>query len=649
MKSNQVNKETELVRYQRRRLQQRKQITAMALVGTMMALLLVLSLVLIGIVSSAATGKKVSVGALSAADGSVTMSARRVDYYGAMNLAETGVRMTVQWMVDQSTLPTSTNSTPFYPDFGSSYFAANSTKDDTNKYRWVPWDNKDDNTTTNGFWVKVYPYISNSYDTQKKFIVESVGVYNGKEQIVRASVRQKSFANYALFVDNVPTYWLSAGNNAFGGPVRINASDEATTGNKINILWRDSSTDPTKDQIFRYKQKDAFVTSANTVNWNYNSPTNPKDPVGTPTLNHVIADGGSVQTGAAKIPMPTSSTVQSDAAYGPTKTAPAASSYYNDIPLLGDLSTIGVALPPSGGIVIQGDVEDMVFSVDPADSTKQYIRVYQMQKLTINGISTDVRLRSTIAVDRTGTGGTTTISTAYTLKKDNSKWVPILNLNQPAAGTVPNGVIYANGNVNGVRGVIADNVTDQNGKNIVQRNSMTIATPNTKTLQIGGSLTYKTLVTDPDDPYEPVGSGDKFKSGMLGIVAKKVQIAQFSQNPEGASGRTTRAVKGESNELRDVKVHATVFAYDTFESENSAGRSPGLIDLMGGYIATNGGTFGYINPDKPGEMLSGFRKSNNYDDRVLDSPPPAFPSTSNDFDVLSFKRVTQTLDGVYSI
>ncbi|MBC8102738.1 MAG: hypothetical protein H7Z41_09145 [Cytophagales bacterium] len=647
MKNNHQTADTEQTQQlrQRRRRLQKRHLVGMALLGTMMALMLVLSIALVGVISSTA-GAGRSNGALDTADGTVRMASRRIEYYGAMNLAETGVRMTVQWMTEQRpptnpTLPLSTNSTPFYPDIINVGWFKNSTKDDANKYRFVPWDNAA-GSSTNGFRVKVYPYTSNSFDTQKRFIIESVGVYRGAQQIVRAAVRQESFANYALFVDNVPTYYLSSGNNAFGGPVHLNASDEVTTGRTINILWKDGNTaDPTKDQIFRYKQKNAFTTSAgkDSVKWKYNDVNTEQSPVGTPSMKHVIAEGGEVQTSQTNIPMPTSSTVQADAAYGPTKTAPASTSYLNDIPVLGRLSTIGVALPASGGIVIQGNVEDMVFSVDPMDSTKQIVAIYQRQQLTVNGVPTDFRLRTTISMDRTGTGGTTKVDAAYTLRANNSNWVP-MPVVQPSPTTIPNGVIYGrNGNVNGVRGVIADNVTDQNGKNIVQRNALTVATANDKDLQIGGSITYKTLVTDPNDLYEPVGSGDKFISGLLGIVSRKVRIARNGANPEGSSGRVG------TSELRNLNVHATVFAFDTFDAVDSGTRSVGIIDLLGGYIAKNGGDFGSVGPT--GLLEKGFRKSNNYDDRVLDSPPPAFPSTGNSYKMISFKRVTKTLDGLY--
>jgi len=160
-------------------------------------------------------------------------------------------------------------------------------------------------------------------------------------------------------------------------------------------------------------------------------------------------------------------------------------------------------------------------------------------------------------------------------------------------------------------------------------------------MQIDGNLQYKTLVTSSSDPDESVGNADKETSGMLGIVSDTITLMRAGKDPE----------TGASTTLNDFEIDATIFAFTTFGAQNynstvSTSNPRGRVNLLGGYIANTGGYFGTTASD--GTLATGFRKSNNYDDRVLTSPPPAFPNAGNLYSVFSYQRVPQSLDGLYN-
>jgi hypothetical protein len=201
-----------------------------------------------------------------------------------------------------------------------------------------------------------------------------------------------------------------------------------------------------------------------------------------------------------------------------------------------------------------------------------------------------------------------------------------------------NGVIYSTGNINGLSGVVANNV--MSGVDVTNSNDLNIVTDSAMAMQLDGGIVYANLAGDVSDPNNPksTASAANVTSGTLGLVSRTVQVKQFT--PAGAP-------------LTDMSVHATVMAYDTFEAINprnvtdpvtgvvTPGRAAGNFKLLGGYIAKNNGTFGQV--DSNSNLLAGFRMNRNYDERAANNPPPFFPSEENSFQVTSFQRVGATL------
>ena len=63
---------------------------------------------------------------------------------------------------------------------------------------------------------------------------------------------------------------------------------------------------------------------------------------------------------------------------------------------------------------------------------------------------------------------------------------------------------------------------------------------------------------------------------------------------------------------------------------------------MGGYLSSTVGTFGVFGGNL--QLTNGFNTQFNYDARMRNNPPPYFPTTGNDYYVISWQQVTQTLE-----
>ena len=243
----------------------------------------------------------------------------------------------------------------------------------------------------------------------------------------------------------------------------------------------------------------------------------------------------------------------------------------------------------------------MLFSTSGPGSTVQIIAVYQNDGTQ--------NIRTTITIDPTANGGNGQVTV-------NRETAP-LNSNsysggqqQAYAGTT-NGVVYVNGNIGtqtgprtgGVSGTIANNVLDGGG-NIVHPNNLTLVTDSTKNVNINGNLTYRTVGSN--NPRVPNNA-----SAVFGIVSNKVQIIEKNSN---------------GDTLGNIRLDATVFAYDTFDALNALTRNylnPRSFTLTGGYIAKNSGTFAGI--DANGMTWTGFIVNRNYDSRVANPPAAVLP------------------------
>jgi len=559
----------------------------MAIVAVMMVLMFIFAIMLVGVGAGVTPGSGGGNGIASEAGGVVMSGKARMQSMGALNEAETGIRAALQWMNQQS-----------YPPASTRAFAPSNFWGGVQNGNW---------TTVNfdggSFKVRIYPWSDNAVATQKKYVIESVGLYNGRVQTVRAAAIQQTFARYAFFTDNASDNWWVAGASRFNGPVHINASN----GKNINILWKNNGT-AANNRIFTYNiaGETAFTTSAPSINWNVNSVPNQQTPTSGSDWNNVATAGSTaIRTGVPPVEMPTQSAQQERVALGLDESDP-----------LSPPTEVGVTIPASGnvtkgGVYISGDVDDMRLTTAGVGNVNQIATIYQHDD------DANQEIRTTITMDPL-------LNT--TTQKIEKRAVGATTWGTPTTTTftgATNGVVYCSGNIGGqgtdktggLSGVVADSVIS--GTTLIKPSSLSIVTAADKNLNIDGNITYQTTS----------GGVATTRTGTLGLVSKRVQIVD--KDSAGA-------------DLTNVTVHATVMAYDTFDVTNPDTRPVGGFTLLGGYIAKDNGKFGQFDSTN-GSIVSGFTKTLNYDPRVAAAPPPAFPSTGNQYAVASFQRVQSPL------
>jgi hypothetical protein len=569
----------------------------MAMAGMMMVLMMVLTITLLGSIAHLGSS-----GLVGHSDNVLRSGRQRANALVAQSLAESGIRLTVEWLNNGNAISNSLVAGP--PNAtGTSFYGANQVN---------AWDKLCLNIggATGTMSMRLYPYTKNATNNRRIFVAEAIGEYLGVKQVVRTVITEKTFARYAFFSDTCPVNWWVQENTFFNGPVHVNGSNSTGTGvdsaAALNILWKSAST----QKIFGFNGSDSFTTSLNSsqIKWN-------KDAAGTLTTptggqwSNIMGTGSAPATGKPRIKMPTQSGKQYVAALAGT----------------GEPSTAtGVKIPTSdgqttGGIFIKGPVDRIKLSASGTNNTVQGMEIYQTEGTT--------QTRTIVTINP----NTNTTTIQKDTKSGTAPWVTgaAISMN----GTT-NGVVYSTGDINSLSGVVANNV--MSGTEMVKSNDMTIVTDAAKSMKIDGGVVYANLASNLSDPNNPRSdaSAATTESGTLGLVSRNIQIKEFT--PTGAP-------------LTDVSVHATVMAYDTFDAANprnvtdpvtgvvTPGRAPGNFKLLGGYIAKNNGTFGQVGSDST--LLAGFRVNRNYDQRAADNPPPFFPSEENSFQVTSFQRV----------
>ena len=588
----------------------------MAYALTMMALFVIFCAAIVGTLALGAGKSSGGNGLMNTANNARQSAVADLNESVAYNLAESGVMYTVQWLSQQNP-PPSNPSSPNLPYAPALWNGAVDTSMTPNRESLTM--QVSGASDTGKFSVLIYPNIDDINQTQKKFLIESIGTYRGVQQIVQAYVEQDSFGKYAYFTDTSPSNAIwEPGLTAFSGPVHSNDSD----GNQRYMLW--SSADNT-NPMFQYAGTGAYTTSASSIKWvkdesSFTAPATNNDWI------HVAAGGAStVSTGVPSIPMPPSSAIEQTAALGgataPTGTAPSVT-----IPTSGGAT--------AGGIYIHGNSSQMTLSTG-SSSVVQQIEIDQTNTTT----SPSTVVQTFITIDPTvDTTSTYTISTQGTN-------TPVTSSTTTVTGTT-NGVIYSDGNfghqetsgdtyydsypdtttaynnnganhgqdmTGGVSGVLADNYYDSSG-NLINQNGITIATSSSNNMNIDGNLTT----------YTPITSANYTKNaGTLGLVSKTMEI-------------TTNDSSG--NAITACTVMASVVAYNTFDAANLNNRSKGTFTLDGGYITEKGGVFGLVNL-KTNTTTSGMSQTFNYDVRLANNPPPYFPTTGTTYTILSWQRV----------
>lgn len=630
----------------------RKRTRGMAVVATMLVLMALLSLVLLGeIVNGHRSG-----GTLAISGNGLTSAARLTQTTQAFTLAESGVEVTMQWLHRLGGPPALNSAFPL-PKFISRN----------------PGDAGATYTLNGGtFTVMIYPDDANHVSggslgsvtvTPKRYYIQSTGTYQGVTQIVRAYITQTSFGKYAFFTDHDPSniYWVG-GLNSFDGPTHFNGAN----GNPTNVVWADNKP------IFNFDGSDAFTYSGS-VAWYHNSSGNAQPPVSASDYLSVAKIGASGVNKTDRILLPQNSLKQQYAAWGASYVDSASTSPPG---APSGAAATGVTVSPGGGIYIHCKNSANKNDV-PADNSKPVNDVQQMV-LSVDGNGNQV-----ITIDQNNDSGTLT-RTKITLDKSVNPGVTHIAagpangtlVSQPDVSGTTNGVVYCDGNIgatqdpatsydSGNRLYYAPPGTDMNapGKGlsgtIADGQALTISTDATsKNVNLNGNVTYQTpRAKDGSGKFlpetDPANADFVSKAGTLGIVASAVQLVN-----NGSNGQP----------LGDTELDATVLAQDTLQtidysaynidtnSANSLGsfnyngttyyyhwiRQPHKFLCMGGEIAAARGTLGTFNSQTL-QMQTGFSGNYSYDARLANSPPPFFPTTSSQYDILSWQRVGSAL------
>ncbi|MBC8103599.1 MAG: hypothetical protein H7Z41_13565 [Cytophagales bacterium] len=661
--------------------------SGVAAVAIMVMLLLLLAVMLIGAVAVTSGGGSgtSSGGAFEVASRGMRGTSARIRSATALNAAEAGVAMTVQWLTIGTGKQPPSDLTAFAPDL------AGGTKDAATKTTLVGLSDADVQSSDSGVLgsecrVRVYPSAANADAVLKQYLIESEGICQGQRCVLQVLVQQTSFSKYAFFEHCWNGGAWNSDSRSYDGPVHINNINHNQQ-TKVNGITRNANivglgwfTDSKKDAIFTGPDS-TFTTSAPQIKW-YKDNNGPADTtqdlaacvVNKPTTDaewKKVATTGkqSVAWGQPVIPVPENNEQQRFAVLGRFG-ASGAEANAEILAAETAIKTKGVGVTlcnaqgeNGGGVYINGDVQQVTLApagTSGADRTVQTITVRQMNGLNVRTSVITVNpatQRTTLAwTERTPLGATTSGSDMQ-------------------SGTT-NGVVYVNGNVGdqgtglgGIEGVVADNYVV--GSQIEKRISLTIATATGKSVNLNGDIKYLTARTenpgkldeygDPKPPYIPESNDPNFRlnGGTIGIVAYNIKVSDRTsactvpgtnnqaykqsgvlKNPLSTKpseldlgNANNLADLPESQKLRKVKTQAACFALNTYDVFGK-GRttSSDRHQNMGCYLQVNGGDTQSMNMVRL------------YDNRLANDPPPFFPTTGNRYQVLSWKRTAERLE-----
>ena len=610
----------------------------MAIVSTMLVLLGLLALTLLGVIAGTQRGGN---GLMNTTGNGLQSAARQTQSVAAFNVAESGVEYTLQWMHTLSGPPSLTTSFPLpawtgHPgSAGVTYALGGGT-----------------------FSVTIFPDAANQVtiingaitSTPKRYLIQSTGTYQGVSQTVLAYVQQASFGKYAYFTDNdVAGEYLVGGLDSFDGPVHSNN----TNGTPTDIVWVDNKP------IFKYQGNDAFTYSGS-VNWNHNAAGNTQTPSSTSDWASVAAFGAAGVSQTPTIPLPTVNLKQQYAAMGQTMPNGAVT------PPVGTPLTSGVTVTPGGGIYVH-----CVNSANANDTPPNGGPVNDVQQMVL---SVDGNGNQVITIQQNNDLGTLT-QTQITLDKannathvqsgpENGNSGTFHMTSKPDVSGVTNGVIYCDGNIGKTQAVGRGGFTAPSGAGeglsgtIADNQGLTITTDPSKNVDIDGSLTYNTKrATDangnPLPLSDPANATFLQKAGVLGLVGNTVQTVDNDANGNRLGDMEIDATMLAGNTMQVVD--ATGYYWDTNSSNAVATGSangttyyahwvhqPHNLLMMGGVINATSGLTGAMS-GSPATLVCGYNTKYSYDARMANNPPPFFPTTSNQYDILSWQRVAAPL------
>lgn len=442
----------------------------------------------------------------------------------AFNLAESGIDRAVRWFKDQGSPPS--NPSAFYPIGG---IVA---------------------TPEGTYSVVAYPDADNLGAVLKKYIIVSEGISEGRKEKIQLVIRQSSFGKYAYFTDKEMSS-ISGGRIWFYGGDRIRgpAHSNNKDGSEFQVNWGAATQPIFEDQV---TSSGSFITYA---------PTNPTTEANFAQIYKAGSRG--YELGVDDIPLPSSSDMQKEAAWGPNGAYP---------------GTNGVYLPPGGGIYIRGD-SAVVMQLDGLG--RQQFRITQ-------GANT----------------------TTVTIDKQND--VMYRQVNSGAVTTLPgsgNGVVYSTGHITSLSGTIADNVVGGSPAYVTHRSAFTIATDvnNNKNITVTNPIKHKTAYNPALAPHATAN----LSAGTMGLIGRNVTVAAGAPT----NMQIDAVILAGSSSTADGSF--SVADYNT--------KKPvGTLKVLGGIIQKARGPVGTLSGNT---IATGYSKDYWYDARMADNPPPFFPTT----------------------
>lgn len=411
----------------------------------------------------------------------------------AFNVAESGADRAMRWLKEQA-----------YPPAGLSVIR--------------PWGTSPQTLGNGSYRVDIYPDPGNNNSILKAYKIVSTGTIYGKTDVIEMILREQSFGRYAYFTDR-ETSSVSGGRIWFFGGDRIRGPAHSNNegGSNFQIDWQGSTAPIFED----------MVTAAG-LSMNYA----PRNPTSEADFLKIYKDGSrGFRLDVDRIPLPSSTTRQRDAAWGASTSFPGSN---------------GVYVPAAGGIYVRGD-SSVVAGVD--GSSRQYYDITQGSTTT----RVTIDLVANRRLVRVGSGSTTTIA---------------------GSGT---GVLYSTGHITSLRGTIGNNKVS--GGTITHRNAYTIATDviGGKNITITNDLAYQSQ----PNPSLPITDPANQLPGTLGLMGRNVTIA---------SGTTTGLDIGAIILAGGETVADGSFGVADYNSKTPTG----TINLMGGVIQKARGAVGTI-------------------------------------------------------
>jgi hypothetical protein len=561
----------------------------MALTASMLLLLLLLAILLL---SSLPVGRGGD--AVSNSQNALRVARRQTERNSALHLADTGLRITMQWLSEQTVeLPKTKAFAP--SQVGTAFFGA-SLDSGYNVLTLGQTPGGSSFTSVNGtIRVRVFP----AYDSvalRYLYMVESIGEYGSQRCVNHALIQPKSFGYYGIVWDEPLTSNFVAGLTKLSGPVHMNMRKSGTSSvdatARANFYWNKTNL------IFTHDQSDYLTVSGN------------KDQV-----VWYIAGGGLQLPGLLDWPFITNAGVEPTYSV-PMINFPTTAISTSEAALNGSAAPAAgaVAVPNdntkvTGGIYVNGDVKTLALE---ASGTTQGITIVQAAGAGEN--------KTVLTLDRAG-GQTrvqrysrATLAAAFVLSEDKTY-----------VGAT-NGTLYVNGNIGdtttktgGLYGTVANSV--MSGSSVLTRGALTIATPPDKTTQLCGGVAYKNLAGGDAANPTSAATATLSDSGTFGLVTGDLSIV-------------TKDLLNRS--LNEVALQGAILAMSQIGTVSYDSRPSGNFNFLGSYVTRRQGAMGTFNTATM-TRISGFNTNRTYDPRLADNPPPTFPET-NDFRVVSYQK-----------